>query len=254
MDRRKPIAVVDTNIMLSLMTCVDLALHSEEPGWSAHSARSRADRVKARQATILSWHLHELKAATYTLWEAIRMTVTKVNAKEGGDPLTHFTVIWVHCVRERLLPDWMIGDPSSEGPGLTLTAGAMAAEVEKLWEGEPTGHAADQLYVNKAKEFGIPLITFEGFRQDGTIDPRAGIRVKAKAAGVTAMTPAEFYAGRDEHQTCTLFLNAFRDQANAFVHESSNPDPLARAVERVEAVYRYVLFGEAGSERLPITF
>jgi len=29
--------------MLSLMTCVDLALHSEEPGWSARSARSRAD-------------------------------------------------------------------------------------------------------------------------------------------------------------------------------------------------------------------
>ena len=108
--------------------------------------------MKARQATILSWYLHELKAATYTLWEAIRMTVTKVNAKEGGDPVTHFTVIWINYVRERLLADWMIGDPSSEGPGLTLTAGAIEAEVEKLWEGEPTGHAADQLYVNKAKE------------------------------------------------------------------------------------------------------
>ena len=256
MEPLSPAAVIDTNVMIHVVTCLDAVERSMRPGWSVDSAASRAVRVKARQAAILSWHLNEMRAETFCLLEARRLIAGKVDRDAVADPKTHFTIIWAHYVKDYLLPDWRMTDPSLEQPEFVGTDDEVIAELARRWDLEPKGDDADQLYVDRAKAFGVPLITFEGLGESGHIDHECGIRVRAAEAGVRVLTPAEFYAGRDELLTSAMFLQGFRRRAAEYVESASHPEVTRDSMVTFEGYYLHMLYGvvKGRNDPLPVTF
>ncbi len=127
----KLIAVLDSNVFMSLATCVDLGgLYMK--GMSPTSVEAIYRRQRAREATLLSQYLHAAQAITYSLDEATRIVVERVtrygmNTLEGA-----FSKVWLEYVRKMVVPDWKIG----------LAAGAA---------GEPRGSAADSLLVQHSQ-------------------------------------------------------------------------------------------------------
>ena len=249
----KPVAVIDTNVIANIVTCMDAVNHSARPGWSVDSATSRADRAKARQATILSWHLHEISAETFSLHEARWLIFNRVSPDALADDKTHFTIIWAHYVKDRLLPAWRMTDPALEEPEFSGSDAEVLAELKRRWDLEPKGDDADQLYVDRARSFGVPLITFEGLRDSGQIDHRSGIRLKAADAGVTVLTPAEFYTGRDENQTCDTFYGRWVDGAADYINSARHPDVTRDSMATFDGYYRYILYGEVKGRNEPVS-
>jgi hypothetical protein len=231
--RIKPVAVLDTNVFLSIATCLDAAQHYAVDPFTL-SAKGVFVRQRIREAIVLSQYLHDTKALTYCLEEAHRVAFDRVDPTRT-DRLEHaFTYIWLDYVLFGLLPGWQVGFPSNA-------------------TNEPRGSAADSLIVEKAKEFAIPVISYEGFTPTG-LDESKGLRKKALAAGVTVVTPAEFYNGADESVLADAFYNNFRDGSFAFARSRPPEQAMnfAKALDVVDAYYRHVLYGEARGHTKPV--
>src|SRR5665213_2178653 len=175
----KPIAVLDTNVVLEAISCVDLVkLYNNHPDIDPTGPEPTLRRQKARESLLLSIHLNSIKATTYSIFEPMRIAGREVDPNAHSEFENHAMIIWTHYVKDNVLPDWVMTSPSSG-------------------EGEPTGNRADTLLVERAREHGVPLVSHEGLGAAG-IDPKSGIRKKAAAAGVTIVTPREFYGDMDE--------------------------------------------------------
>ena len=252
----KPVAVIDTNVIARIVTCIDAVNRSDQPGWTVDHPTSRADRVKARQGVVLAWHLHEMGAETFSLLEARWLIAKKVDRYALADQKTHFTILWAHYVKDHVLPGWQMTDPALEEPEFSGTNEEVVAELKRRWDLEPKGHAADQLYVDRAKSFGVPLITFEGLRDTGAVDHRCGIRVKAAQVGVRVTSPADFYAGRDEGRTCDAFHERWRAGAQGYIDSSIHPEVTRDSMEVFDGYFRYILYGivNGRDQPVPVTF
>jgi hypothetical protein len=165
--------------------------------WNPTPKESTFRRQKARESLLLSVYLNSIKATTYSIFEATRITAREVSPEALDAFETHGMVIWTHYVKDTVLPNWTMISPSNG-------------------DGEPVASAPDALLVEKAKEFGVPLVTHEGLTVDG-INPKSGIRKNAQAAGVTIMSACEFYGDIDELLYGTMFPQAYRRDAEAYI-------------------------------------
>jgi hypothetical protein len=231
----KPIAVLDTNVVLEAISCVDLVkLYNNQPDIDPLSPEATLRRQKARESLLLSIYLNSIKATTYSIFESMRIAVREVDPNANGEFENHMMIIWLYYVKDKVLPDWVMTSPSDG-------------------EGEPTGNRADALLVERAKEHGVSLISHEGVSVAG-IDPKSGIRRKAAAAGVTIVTPKEFYGDMDEHQQSEDFMQRYGSGAEAHVRTGSHPELMRESMLWLQGYYRHILHGiTAGrSEPLPV--
>jgi hypothetical protein len=229
----KPIAVLDTNVVLDAISCVHLVKHAE--GESDPTARSSTfRRQKARECLLLSIYLNSVKATTYSIFEATRIAVREISPDAHGALETHAMIIWTHYVKDTVLPDWTMISPSNG-------------------DDEPVGNAADALLVEKALEFGVPLITHEGVSLDG-VNPKSGIRKKANAAGVRVMTARELYGDMDELLYSALFMQAYGRDAEEHVRKSAKPEIMRESMLFLQGYYRHILYGitEGYNDPLPV--
>jgi hypothetical protein len=159
-------AVVDTNVMFDIASCHDLSTSDED---DVNSVVSVYRRQRARDAVILAMLFDRDKVTTFNLWgETAELFHKIVDPSDNTSIETIFTTTFAHFTKDFVLPDWtMAVDPASQA--------------------ELRSNAADQALVDIAKARGVPLITSEGFAPAGLYE--AKIIKKARAAGVTVMTP-----------------------------------------------------------------
>ena len=92
-------AVMDTNVLVDIFSCVDLereARKAEDPGSSASVYR----RARVRESLVLAWWLHEHHATTWGLeFELRRQLAALVPPADTRQFGTHYTTRFIHFVR-----------------------------------------------------------------------------------------------------------------------------------------------------------
>jgi len=230
----KPVAVIDTNVIINIFGCFHVSRHYDEPGMSAEHPKSTYRRDRARQALLLAQHLHNTKATTFNIYEPMTIVVREVNPEASDTFEHHYTRIFANYIKDTVLPDWTMLQPDRPG-------------------NEGKGDKADSALVQHAQDYGVPLVSFEGFTPSG-IDSNNKMRKKATAAGVQLLTPMEFYSEADEQLLAALFYNGFKNGAKRYIDEGPAPEVNHVAVNDVNGYFRHVLFGitEGYVEPLPV--
>jgi hypothetical protein len=225
------VAVVDTNVMIDLHSCHDhtRVLHpalSEvgDAAWLKTDVWYRGTR--ARDAVLLAIYLDQIKATTWgshgEFVEKLAKIVPPAPEKDGGqDWELDFATNVIHFVREFLLANWTHAMP-------------LPAEGER-------GNAADKWLVAEALRLNVPLISNEGLRIDGSIDQAKNIRKLATGAGITVVTPRDFFNGRiDEVAAADAFQVRFIEQLNIYTRDRT--DHLERMLWMMKRYYDVVLY------------
>jgi len=231
----KPIAVIDTNVIVDAISCVHMVKHYDaHPNIGPAAPESTLRRQKARESLLLSMYLNSSEATTYSIFEATRITVREIDPNADDAFENHALKIWIHYVKDNVLPNWVMIGPSSG-------------------DGEPLGNGADALLVQKAKEFGVPLISHEGVTVDG-INSKSGIRKKAYDAQVKIMTAREFYGDMDEQEQSGRFMLGYARGAEAYARRNAEPTIMRESMLWLQGYYRHILYGitEGYTEPLPV--
>jgi hypothetical protein len=235
-------AVTDTNVLLDVHSCHDLAstydrLHvglrdaaRDDPAFVYRVAR-------ARESLLLGIHFHNVKAATYSLhFEPVDLLAKRAPPAPGGATIeSDFTTQFIHFVKEYVLPDWDMRTPAEPG--------------------SETSNAADQAYLDFAKRNGLPLITNEGHAQGG-IGKKKNLREMAQKAEVAVFTPKEFYTGKiDESAEIEGFLQRFQEQAPVYMarrRQELGEDEIGEVLGWIYGYYLMILRGEVAGSPIPL--
>jgi hypothetical protein len=162
-------AVTDTNVLLDVHSCHDLTTAYNDA--YARLGKAAVDdltvvyrRARARESLLLGMHLNRVKATTYSLhFEPVDLLTKRAPPAAGGATMeSDFTNMFLHFVKDYVLPDWNMIMPTQPG-----------TEAK---------NDADKAYIDYAKQHGLPLITNEGYGQNGLVDEK--MRKLAKDAGV----------------------------------------------------------------------
>jgi hypothetical protein len=238
MSARKPIAVLDTNVIADIYSVHDLIDRFEAIRDGRDVAELDLDapslvyrRARARESLLLAMYLDRIGAATFSLHsELLALFDEKVpddaKAPPGTDYRSDYTRMFLHFVHDQLLPGWESQIPSDPD--------------------EHEANDADQALVDKARALGVPLITNEGFSETGY---RVGkIAKRAKAAQVACFHPRAFYEGTiDEAGEIGAFLQRFRTEAPKYIEarrRAVGPDATRELLQLVIGTYRLFLLGE----------
>ena len=213
----KPIAVVDTNILVDLYSWHDWLEHFESrmPAIVAvpdlSDAKTAWRKARAREALLLALYLHKIRATTFSLSEGLTTIKELSDASTKGQWKDAFTRTFLWYVKEQLLSDWR--------EGMKLSAAV--------------GNAADDELLAFAKEHSLPLVTSEGYTPVG-ISGSNRMRKRARQAAVQVVTAADFYAGKiDEEDEANAFLLRFRKGAAGYVRAHRKQHGMSRGVEQI---------------------
>lgn len=232
----KPVAVLDTNIILDTHSCHDLTSTLDQLYPTLGDAVLEDQRVtfrieRARESTLLAIHLHLTGATTFGLHSEM-LDVLERRAPPSAIGLTFestFTMVFIWFVKGHVLSGWNHTVPK-----------------------KPDLHAskdADRAVVTAAKERNVPLISNEGYSQTGAIDQTKLIRSFAQQEGVLVQLPREFYAGKlSEQPAIDIFLRKFARLAPDFIKQRRKrfgDDGTVRMIQTVFGLYRLILKGEA---------
>jgi hypothetical protein len=190
----KPIAVIDTNVLVDLYSWHDYLRHIEQKiAWVL--ANPKLDdpitvmrRARAGEALLLAIYLNKIRAVTFSISEAVTMMGVLVPANAKGSAPLNFTKTFIYFVVDELLSGW----------------------TQQMQVTDARSNAADDLLLAYAKENSLPLITNEGYSPTG-IDHRKRMRKRAMAVGVTLVRAADFYRDEiDERAEADAFLDRFK--------------------------------------------
>jgi hypothetical protein len=167
--------------------------------------------TRARDALLLSIFFYETRAMTYSLYESLAKTVELVPPKNVTEE-TQYTIAVVHFVRPVALSRWDLRFPDDV---------------------DPRKSEADRFLVDRALEFGKPLITHD-----------AAMTRRARARGVEVFTPAQFFTGRmDEAKAVRRFLLRYRTSMKPFARTKEHAENWATLLGRIYEDYVGLLMG-----------
>ncbi len=231
-------AVVDTNLLLDVYSCHDLAGAYErllpELGERVFEQPDLKYRMaRARESFLLALYFHEIRATTYSLHhEPLALLCLRAPPAPGGHSLeADFVRVFIHFTHEHVIPNWTVAMPSEP-------------QVER-------GNEADDALLDYARQRALPLITNEGSSAVGLRDDH-GLRKKAKDAGVDVFTPREFYAGKIvERRAIDDFLGRYQEHVPRYKarREREFPgDKMGELVDWVLGFYKMILNAEASRD------
>lgn len=215
-------AVMDSNVLVELVSYHDLDnafARSRSKDGAFHYRKQRL-----RNTLILFEYLHRNKLTTYSMRdEPIAILSRLIPEDRKFTPHTEHLRVAIPFLAENIFRDWT-GKVADDG------------------EPQPTGNEADDFLVDVAAHWRIPLITYEGIRTDGRIDPTKRIQKRSKENCVKVMTPSEFWAGKiDFREAATRITRSLRVRQKAYVQTQQRPDLADCAIERMRAIIEYVL-------------
>jgi len=164
---------------------------------------------------LLAIHFHEARAKTYLLAELLDIMAARVppsapapNTVEGL-----YATTFGHFVKNYVLPGWKPLVP---------------AEIE-----QPRANAADRHLLDIAESMGKPLITNE-----------EKMLARAKARGVAAFRPREFWTGKlDPEKAARRFLARFLAAAPRYASTDPGRNECLAYLRGLYAFYRTTLIG-----------
>jgi hypothetical protein len=187
-DDSETVGILDTNVIESFASVHDLiAAAQEEPS----KQRYRLHRVG--QALRVAIYLHESGGLTMThVGELTRKLEEHVPPEEVSYG-NNYTRLWIHFIKEQLLPNWRMND--------------MPPDVPKHLKGSEV----DSAMVEVAAKLKRSVISFEGYghRNPAVLNAKVGLRKKAAKIGVHVLTPIEFVGGGLKVVTVQRFLREF---------------------------------------------
>jgi hypothetical protein len=229
----KPLAVIDSNVLLEVVSTHDLArLYNAPSNTDPAGEVATLRRQRARESLLLAVHLNRIKAATYSIFEPFRIVLKKVDPSASDNFEYHAITIWAHYIKDRVLPGWAMLNPSNG-------------------DDEPQGSHADSLLVERAKEYGVPLISHEGASLSG-VDHGSGIRKKAVRSGVQVMTAREFYGKADEAFLSESFMQRYAEGADAYIRTVAHPKVMRDSMLWLQGYYRHILYGITNGFKEPL--
>ena len=226
-------AVTDTNVLLDVHSCHDLTttynlLHAKLGEAARDDLAVVYRRARARESLLLAMHFNKIKAATYSLhFEPVDLLTKRAPPAPGGATMeSDFTTVFLHFVKDYVLPDWNMQMPTKPG--------------------NESKNDADKAYIDFAKQHGLPLITNEGYGQNGFVEEK--MRKLARDAGVAVFAPREFYQGKiDEAAEIQDFLRRFKEQAPTYIEahrKKHGEDKIGEVFAWIYGYYRMILLGE----------
>lgn len=232
---KTPAVVLDTNVMLDVFSCHDVFDAYQRVGEGRLNEPELVERrARARESLFLAIYFHQNCVATYGLFDEARaILLERVPPTAHTEFTNHFTVVVLHHVRPTLLSGW-------------VPLGASNASVPLR------GNAADQELVDYARRNGLPLVTSEGARRDGSVDTKNKMRKLASQAGVSVYTPGAFWAGKlDAAKATADFLRGIEEHGPRIVAESAKPTVMAETMSYVQGYFEHILLGATRGEPLP---
>ena len=231
------VALVDTNVLLDIYTITDWQREHERCGLEdLDGARFVYRRARARESLLLAMYFNQVKALTYGLNNEVLRTIVRASPPAQQTELsTHYTTFFVHFVSEQVLPDWRHTWEDGNDEGLS-------------------GTKCDDRLLVLAEEHSLPIITNEGFTETGTSEFNSrSLRTKAKAHGVPAYSPREFWCGKlDEKATIQRFLDRFRQHAPHFINANPHPRTAEDSLTIIHGYYLHVLLGITEGREAPV--
>lgn len=236
-----PTVVLDTNVFLEVFSVHDLfEAYDAFPSTDALVSELNTEalvyrRARARWALLMAIRLHHERAVSYSLGEAYVQMCKLVN-NDGQDPKGNITAMIVNFVAPRILSEWQCHWPTVD-------------------ETPRKGNAADDAYVEYAQAHDLPLISWEGYRENGTIDETKRLRRWAAATGVAVLTPEQYYerSGCDAEADIAWFLSRFRLEAPDYIAESPNSEAVRDALVYTYGGYEHFLLGTTRLDGRPVS-
>ncbi len=232
-EQLEPIAFVDTNVLLDIFSCHDLAGHYDRCGADA-AASDRAAiyrRARAREGLVLAIYLHQRRARTVSLRsEPMEILQQRVPSSEGDKFETHFTVLFVQFVFPTILSGWDVSVMDCDD--------------------DCAASKADALLVDSARESGLPVVSNEGHSPTGYA-PKF-LNKYAMEQGVHVTTPREFLPPDfDVAEATAWFLERVEVEAPRYLSSCENQEILRDSWRWMLGYFRHTLRGEtAGSDEL----
>jgi hypothetical protein len=234
-------AITDTKVLLDIYSCHDLTTtYNEAYGRLRTAALDDLAvvyrRARARESLLLAMHYNKVKATTYSLHsEVLDLLLKRASPAPGGETMeSDFTTVFLHFIKDYLLPNW---NPT------------MPAEP-----GNEAKDDADSAYVAVARESGLPLLTNEGYGQSGIMNEK--MRKLAKDAGVAVFAPREFYPDKiDEAAEIEDFLRRFKERAPVYMEarrKELGEDKIGGVLTWIYGYYRMILRGEVEGTTVPV--
>jgi hypothetical protein len=231
MERISAELILDTNVAAELYSIGDLllviVLDSEGLIEVPQSQKFRYRQYRIKHSLILAWWLSRTSIPAAMLGaEHIQLVVDKLAPVENILSF-QMTTAFVHIVRDLVLGSWHLG-------------ALIDVDHYKLKSN------ADDEILRIAKEDNTPVITWEGYEEDGTFSTRTrSLRNRCRSAGVYVATPAEWlvHNGVDIPTEAQNFIRAC-DHASWAAQWEGVLDG-RKHIDLLIGFYRLVLFGES---------
>jgi hypothetical protein len=235
------LAILDTNVFIDVHSCHDLidtfdGLHATVGNAAIEDPAVTYRLARARESVLLVIYLNKIGATTFNLHsEAVEMLMRSAPPAPGGTSMkSDFTTVFLHFVKDYVLPDWSPTMPTEPG-----------TEAK---------NEADAALIECAKKHNLPLITNEGYTPKGLVEIK--MRKLAREAGVQVFAPREFYAGKiDEAEEIAAFLQRFREHAPGYLKERNQtlgPDQMGKVLGWIIGYYRMILLGVVEGRDTPV--
>jgi|GEM_PF-4964742 len=144
-----------------------------------------------------------------------------------------FTRAFLWFVKDRLLAGWY--------PTMAKKPGA-----------ERSGDA-DRAIVDAAHERGVPSISVEGLKTDGSFDEKKPVRKYGRERSVTVLSPRQFFEGKmDEAKEIAFFLRRFNKHAPSYLEGQRRRfghDGSSSLLRTMLGLYELVLLGKGPDGR-----
>jgi hypothetical protein len=227
-DRSSAELILDTNVAAEIYSVGDLLRVIKKEGLpvALQSRKLQYRQHRMKHSLVLAWWLsHQGISATFLGAEHIELVTEDL---APSDNLLSFcmTIAFVHIIRDLVFGTWHFG-------------ALIDVDHHKLRQ------SADDEILRIAKEDSTPLITWEGYGEDGTFSSRPrSLRNRCLSGGVSVATPEEWLAQNNVDVTSEAqrFIRACDDAS--WTAQWENVLDGRKYVDLLIGFYRLILFGE----------
>lgn len=173
----RPHAIIDTNVRLAIYSWHDLyaqaeAVNAKDSAADLSHPEIQPRAKRARSSFLLSLLFNDRKWVTVGPSNELKRTIVLRADPTNSEHHNRvaFVALYIYFIKEKILPDWRdCGDEDDDQ--------------------ELKGNDVDLICLERAEKHNVPLISWEGTREDGTLNSGKLIPREALLRGVDLVSP-----------------------------------------------------------------